>query len=295
MTRDHPPRPGPAGGGDASAAPAAPASAPIVHLEGFEGPMDLLLELARAQKVDLWRISILQLVEQYLAVVRAAPGVVRLEQAADWLVMAAWLAWLKSRLLLPDDDEEATDAEEAAALLHERLLELERMVQLGRWLGARAQLGFDVFERGQAESLVAVDRSGLAVDVPQLMRGYMAAMRRRARRHVYQPRVLRFWTVQDALGRLGRMLGTHDARARWCGLEHFLPPALPPQPDMTDTMVRTGRRAAVAGTLLASLEMARNGTIELQQDEQFGRILLRERMDGKRHGHNPERTWPDDR
>ncbi|MCE2565880.1 ScpA family protein [Komagataeibacter sp. FNDCF1] len=274
-------RPGRVSGQDngPATAPVVSSSAPILHLEGFEGPMDLLLELARAQKVDLWRISILQLVEQYLAVVRAAHGVVRLEQAADWLVMAAWLAWLKSRLLLPEDDDEATDAEEAAALLHERLLELERMVQLGRWLGARAQLGFDVFARGQAESLVAVDRSGLAVDVPQLMRGYMAAMRRRVRRSVYQPRVLRFWTVQDALGRLRRMLGTPDARVDdWCGLERFLPD-LPPRPDMTDIMAETGRRAAVAGTLLASLEMARNGAIELRQTEQFGRILLRERMD----------------
>lgn len=277
MTEVHPPRQGPVGGGDGpGTATAAPFSAPIVHLEGFEGPMDLLLELARAQKVDLWRISILQLVEQYLAVVQAAQGVVRLEQAADWLVMAAWLAWLKSRLLLPEDDEEATDAEEAAALLHERLLELERMVQLGRWLGARDQLGLEVFERGQAESLVEVDRSGLAVDVPQLMRGYMAAMRRRVRKSVYQPRVLHFWTVQDALGRLRRMLGGHDTLVQWCGLEHFLP-ELPPRADMTDTMAETGRRAAVAGTLLASLEMARNGAIELRQAEQFGRILLRER------------------
>lgn len=187
MTEVHPPRQGPVGGGDGPGTTmVAPSSAPIVHLEGFDGPMDLLLELARAQKVDLWRISILQLVEQYLAVVRAAQGMVRLEQAADWLVMAAWLAWLKSRLLLPEDDEEATDAEEAAALLHERLLELERMVQLGRWLGARDQLGLEVFERGQAESLVEVDRSGLAVEVPQLMRGYMAAMRRRVRKSVYQ-------------------------------------------------------------------------------------------------------------
>ncbi|GCE81339.1 segregation and condensation protein A [Komagataeibacter oboediens] len=258
-----------------NAPPASPTTAPIVHLEGFDGPMDLLLELARAQKVDLWRISILQLVEQYLAVVRAARDI-RLEQAADWLVMAAWLAWLKSRLLLPEDDEEATDAEEAASLLHERLLELERMVQLGRWLAARPQLGLEVFERGQSETLVEIDRSGLAVDVPQLMRGYMAAMRRRARKSVYQPRVLRFWTVQDALARLRRMLGTPDLKTDWCGLDGFVPD-IPLQADMTETMVQTGRRAAVAGTLLASLEMARSGMIELQQAEQFGRIWLRER------------------
>ncbi|RFD18620.1 segregation/condensation protein A [Komagataeibacter melaceti] len=247
-----------------------------MHLEGFEGPMDLLLDLARAQKVDLWRISILQVVEQFLAVVRSAQQV-RLELAADWLVMAAWLAWLKSRLLLPEDDAEATDAEEAAALLHERLLELERMVQLGRWLADRPQLGHDVFGRGAGESLVAIDRSGLAVDVPQLMRGYMAAMRRRARKSVYQPRVLRFWTVQDALERLRRMLGGANDPARWCGLERFMP-ELPSRPDATEDVVETGRRAAVAGTLLASLEMARDGRIELRQAEQFGRILLRERL-----------------
>ena len=265
-----------AGQGAATPAPMAEGqpTSPIVHLDGFDGPMDLLLELARAQKVDLWRISILQLVEQFLAVVRAIPAV-RLEQAADWLVMAAWLAWLKSRLLLPEDDGEDTDAEDAAALLHERLLELERMMQLGRWLGARDQLGHEVFERGQSESLVAIDRSGLAVDVPQLMRGYMAAMRRRVRKATYQPRPPRFWTVQDALERLRRMLGTLMP-VGWCGLEAFLPPAT--AVDRAGPLAETGRRAAVAGTLLASLEMARNGTIELRQAEQFGRILLRERM-----------------
>ena len=111
---------------------------PLLRLEGFEGPMDLLLDLARAQKVDLARISILQLVEQYLAVVERARRV-RLELAADWLVMAAWLAWLKSRLLLPPDDELDMEGEEAAELLQERLMELACMGELARWLEARTR------------------------------------------------------------------------------------------------------------------------------------------------------------
>ncbi|POF62675.1 segregation and condensation protein A [Novacetimonas maltaceti] len=249
--------------------------APILHLDGFDGPMDLLLELARAQKVDLARISILQLVEQYLAVVDSVRNL-RLELAADWLVMAAWLAWLKSRLLLPAHDEDALDAEEAAGALQARLVELERVGLLARWLAAQPCLGHDVFERGEAEDLVEIDRSGLAVDIAQLMRGYMTAMRRHARKRAYRPRQFHFWTVQDALRRLRDLLGA-DMVPDWCSLDAFLP-------DVGETgrmdaaredERRAQRRAAVAGTLLASLEMAKSGVIELRQDEEFGRIELR--------------------
>ncbi|CUW46523.1 Segregation and condensation protein A [Novacetimonas hansenii] len=248
---------------------------PVLHLDGFDGPMDLLLELARAQKVDLSRISILQLVEQYLAVVDSVRDL-RLELAADWLVMAAWLAWLKSRLLLPAHDEDALDAEEAAGALQARLVELERIGLLARWLGARPCLGHDVFERGEAEDLVEVDRSGLAVDIAQLMRGYMTAMRRHARKRAYRPRQFHFWTVQDALRRLRDLLGA-DMVPDWCGLDAFLPTAREagrmdaPQEDER----RAQQRAAVAGTLLATLEMAKSGVIELRQNEEFGRIELR--------------------
>ncbi|QEO17360.1 segregation and condensation protein A [Acetobacter vaccinii] len=244
---------------------------PLLRLEGFEGPMDLLLDLARAQKVDLARISILQLVEQYLAVLDQARQV-RLELAADWLVMAAWLAWLKSRLLLPPDDELAVEGEEAAELLQERLMELARMGQLSRWLELRPRLGRDVFARGQAENLTEVDRSGLALDMPQLMRAYMAVMRRGARKRVYAPRPIRFWSVRDALTRLTRLLGQLPTGG-WNALDSFMPEVLPEQAE-GDVAVRQ-RRAALAGTLLAGLELARAGRLELRQDEIFGRILLR--------------------
>ncbi|MFT9360693.1 MAG: ScpA family protein [Acetobacter okinawensis] len=243
---------------------------PLLRLEGFEGPMDLLLDLARAQKVDLARISILQLVEQYLAVVERARRV-RLELAADWLVMAAWLAWLKSRLLLPPDDELAMEGEEAAELLQERLMELACMGELARWLEARPRLGRDVFARGLPENLVEVDRSGLALDMPQLLRAYLAAIRRTARRRIYAPRTIRFWTVQDALSRLTRLLG--QTPPGWSTLDAFLPDSLPEQMEGEDALRQ--RRAAMAGTLIAGLELAKTGRLELRQDETFGQIMLR--------------------
>ncbi|WP_323993769.1 ScpA family protein [Nguyenibacter sp. L1] len=252
----------------------------MLRLDGFEGPLDLLLELARAQKVDLARISILQLVEQYLAIVESARRI-RLELAADWLVMAAWLAWLKSRLLLPAEEGGGEDAEDAAELLQARLLELARIGQAAEWLAVRPQLGRDVFARGEREDLTEIDRSGLALDLPQLMGAYMAAMRRGARKRVYQPRRLQFWTVQDALARLHRLLGTEaaipgtGAGAGWCALDSFLPESGPGL-DAEDDLERTRlRRAAMAGTLIAGLELARNGAIELRQEEIFGRIMLR--------------------
>ena len=124
----------------------------VLRLEGFEGPLDLLLDLARGQKVDLAQISILALVEQYLAIIEGARRV-RLELAADWLVMAAWLTWLKSRLLVPAGAEEAEDAEIAAEGLASRLADLQRMRMAALWLGARPQLGLDVFARGAPEDL----------------------------------------------------------------------------------------------------------------------------------------------
>ena len=234
----------------------------VVHLDGFDGPLDLLLDLARAQKVDLARISVLALVEQYLAVIESARRV-RLEIAADWLVMAAWLTWLKSRLLLPPGTEAEEDGEEAAEALAGRLRELQAVRAVVGWLGARPMLGHDVFARGAPEDHTEIDRSRLAFDLPGLVQAYLAAVRRSAARRRYRPRPLTLWTVQDALARLARMLGSIPD---WASLERFLP----------DTL--TGpleRRAALASTLLAGLEMARNGALRLQQDRQFGPILVR--------------------
>lgn len=249
------------------AAGTAGVAVPLLRLDGFEGPLDLLLELARAQKVDLSRISVLLLVEQYLAVVEAE-RTIRLELAADWLVMAAWLAWLKSKLLLPQDeaaaDEEATLA---SHLLAERLAELAHVGRVSAWLAARPQLGHDVFARGAAEPLVEIDRSGLVVDMARLLGATMAVMRRSARKSRYRPAPTRLWTVGEALQRLRRLLG--DLPPGWQSLDAFLP-------DGAGVLGgRAERCAAIAGTLIAGLEMARNGHVELRQEQQFGAILLR--------------------
>src|SRR6185437_2718925 len=163
---------------DASSDPAilAPDSLSL-RLDGFEGPLDLLLELARSQKVDLARISILSLVEQYLAVIESARRV-RLELAADWLVMAAWLTWLKSRLLLPAGSDAAEEGEQAADILAARLRDLQSVRAAAAWLGARPQLGQDVFARGALEDHTEIDRSRLALDLGSLLRAYLAALRR---------------------------------------------------------------------------------------------------------------------
>jgi segregation and condensation protein A len=132
----------------------------VLRLDGFEGPLDLLLDLARTQKVDLAKISILALVEQYLAVIEGARRV-RLELAADWLVMAAWLTWLKSRLLVPDAAE-VEEAELAADVLASRLRDLSAIRAAAVWLAARPQLGHDIFARGAPEDHTEIDRSRLA-------------------------------------------------------------------------------------------------------------------------------------
>ncbi len=236
-----------------------------VQLDGFEGPLDLLLDLARKQKVDLARVSVLVLAEQYLAFVEGARQV-RLELAADWLVMAAWLAWLKSRLLVPAGSAEQEEGELAAETLAERLRTLEAMRAAAAWLGARPQLGTEVFARGRPEQHEEVDRSALLLDLPGLLRAYTACARRAAASRTYAPERRQLWTVQDALIRLATLLGT--ARD-WTNLDLFLPQTPPGLP----------RRAAVASTLLAGLEMARDGRLRLRQDMPFGPVLVRAAAD----------------
>jgi segregation and condensation protein A len=233
----------------------------VLHLDGFDGPLDLLLELARAQRFDLARISILALVEQYLAVIEGARRL-RLELAADWLVMAAWLTWLKSRLLVPETPEAGEEGEMAAGALAERLRALQAVRAAAAWLGARPQLGQDVFARGAPEDHTEIDRSGLRLDLPSLMRAYIAAVRRAASGRVYRPRPLTVWTVQDALARLGELLGSVPD---WAILERFLPDGLGGL---------TERRAALASTLMAGLELARHGTVRLRQEQPFGPIWV---------------------
>jgi segregation and condensation protein A len=235
----------------------------VLHLDGFEGPMDLLLDLARAQKVDMAKISILSLVDQFLAVIEGARRI-RLELAADWLVMAAWLTWLKSRLLVPsasaDDMEDGLMAAEALA---ERLREMNVIRTLAAWLNARPVLGQDVFARGTPQRHEEFDRSRIVLEPGPFVRAYLQAVRRGVKSSPYKPRALTLWTVQDALRRLADLVGSLPD---WTVLEAFLP-------DHMDSP--TERRAALASTLLASLEMARGGLVRLRQEEDFGPILVR--------------------
>ncbi len=232
----------------------------ILRLDGFDGPLDMLLDLARAQKVDLARISMVTLADQYLAVIEDLRRI-RLELAAEWLVMAAWLAWLKSRLLLPEAIE--PEAEAGAENLAERLQALTRMRAAAAWLGQRPILGEAVFARGAPEALIEYDCSGIRADLPALLRGYLEAMRRVAARRTYAPKQLtfNFWSVQDALQRLSATLGVLPG---WTMLERFLP----------DHLSGLERRAAIASTLVASLELARGGGAQLRQDAPFAPILV---------------------
>jgi segregation and condensation protein A len=237
--------------------PQAAGGALLLRLDGFEGPLDLLLELARAQKVDLARLSILSLVEQYLAVIEGVLRV-RLELAADWLVMAAWLTWLKSRLLLPKEEEGELAAETLAA----RLADLQVIRAAAAWLGERPQLGQEVFARGAPEAFETQDRSQLSVDLGALVRGYLSAARRSGAKRGYLPPARPVWSVRDALRRLGAML---HSLPDWTSLEAFLPE------------LQAGpleRRAALASTLVAGLEMARGGAVRLRQDAAFAPILV---------------------
>ncbi|MGK7869412.1 segregation and condensation protein A [Falsiroseomonas sp. E2-1-a20] len=248
---------------------------PVLHLrlDGYEGPLDLLLDLARAQKLDLAGISIVALVDQYLAVIDQARGM-RLELQADWLVMAAWLAWLKSRLLLPKEEAgEDEDPEALASRLTDRLAELEAMRAGAGWLGRCDQLGRDVFGRGAPENLTVEDRSGLRADLAALCQAYVAGRRRALALRPYRPKPRRLWSVQEAIARMTRVLGDLPS---WAVLQRFLPDGA--------ELDAVERRAALASTLIASLEMARGGGLDLRQDRAFGPILLRRAENAEKAG-----------
>jgi segregation and condensation protein A len=240
----------------------------VVDLDGYEGPIDVLLSLAREQKVDLTRISILELADQYLAFISRAHHM-RLEIAADYLVMAAWLAYLKSRLLLPEPqpEDEPSGADMAAALAFQ-LQRLEAMQQAGLRLMARPLLGRDVFPRGAPEGLRLVSRIAYDATLYDLLKAY-GDSRRRAAGSVLEIRPAELYSMDEALARLGRLLGKLP---EWRTLMSFLPPNL-----------RTGLigRSAVASTFAASLELVRSGRIQLRQDVPFGPIYLRNAPEAK--------------
>jgi segregation and condensation protein A len=234
----------------------------VLELDGYEGPIDLLLALARDQKVDLGKISILALADQYLDFITRQRQL-RLEIAADYLVMAAWLAYLKSRLLLPqppEDDEPS--AYELAAVLEHRLGLLAAMQTAGGRLMSLPRLGHDVFPRGMPEELAVVAIPVYELGLYELLRAY-GETRRRAVAAVLAIEPSAFHSVDDALKRLSGFLGHVPD---WRELTSFLPEEL-----------RDGLflRSALAATFAATLELARSGRIELRQDRTFGPIYLR--------------------
>jgi segregation and condensation protein A len=238
----------------------------IVDVEGFEGPLDLLLMLARQKKVDLAKISILALADQYLSFIEAARQL-RLELAADYLVMAAWLAYLKSRLLLPEPPAgEEPSGQEMADALQWQLRRLEAMQEAGVRLMARPQLGKDVFARGAPEGVVFVRRAIWDVKLYDLLQAYGHQVRPKDA-DTYQIAPMQFFSVEEAAERLGRMLGI---AIDWQSLEAFLPAGL------TDP---TRRRSALAATFVAGLQLAKDGSVELRQAERFGPIYLRKRSE----------------
>jgi segregation and condensation protein A len=229
-------------------------------LDGWEGPLDLLLNLARAQKVDLAQISILQLVEQYLTYLAEARAL-KLEIAADYLVMAAWLAYLKSCLLLPKDPEADPSLEEIALRLQMRLQRLDAMREAGARLLGRDRVGRDVFLRGAPEGLRLIRKAMWQVRDFDLFAAYGAVRARTAPAlHVVHARSV--MTLEEALERVARMIGM---ALDWTFLENFLPP----------TQDAQFRRSALASSFVAMLELARRGRLEFVQDEAFAPIKLK--------------------
>jgi len=238
-----------------------------VDIEGFEGPLDVLLALARTQKLDLTQISVLELVEQYLGFINEARRL-RLEVAADYLVMAAWLTFLKSRLLLPREDDEGDEtlsAEDMARRLAFRLLRLDAMRKRAEELMARPQLGADVFSRGRPELPVIRSQSVYEASLEDLVRAY-ARQRSRTAVTIHKVAARKVWSIKEARQRLERLIGSAVAAGDWVELNACLESYL-----QTDAERRTAR----ASSFGATLEMARDGKLEIAQSEAFGPLYLR--------------------
>lgn len=239
----------------------APVAALVLSLDGFEGPLDVLLELARRQKVDLSKLPILPLAEQYLAFVQAARNR-HLELAAEYLVMAAWLTYLKSRLLLPEPEAEAPDPDAMAAALAHRLRRLDAMQKAAADLAARDRLGERRLGRGAPDGLVVRIDQVFRSDMGGLLRAYATVLARKpAARLEMKPPVL--FSVDRALEHIVRHLGGPD----WRDLLALLP----------RTQDETDRRSALASSLVASLELAKDGRLELKQERPFGPVMVRGR------------------
>lgn len=246
-----------------------------LDLAGYEGPLDLLLDLVRAGRVDVSAISILDLADQFAVAVEGATarGDVPLSRLGDWLVAAANLALLRSRLLLPEDSREGREARREAEHLRRKLADRDAIRALADWLTRRHQLGRDVFERGapaeaQDEDVVGGRGSTSSADLTTLLRVSLELMVRPERGTAYRPTPPDLWRTPAALARMRRLLGEwDDAAADGTPLSAFLPPAA-----YTPTAVQ--RRAALASTLVAGLEMARDGEVTLRQRDAFGPVLV---------------------
>ncbi|MGH6867145.1 MAG: segregation and condensation protein A [Methyloceanibacter sp.] len=237
----------------------------VVDVEGFEGPLDLLLGLARTQKVDLAKISVLALAQQYLDFIAEARRL-RLEIAADYLVMAAWLAFLKSKLLLPlerSDEGEPTGAE-LAALLAFRLKRLDAMRQASAQLMTRKRLGRDVFARGLPEPIRLTRQSVYDANVYDLLKAYSQQRQRTATSTLHMEKRT-VWSLKEARDELERLLGI---ACDWAPLDRLLSEFLV-EPEL--------RRTALASTFTATLEMTREGALEMRQSTSFAPLLIRRR------------------
>jgi segregation and condensation protein A len=247
---------------------AASEDALVVTVDGFEGPLDLLLTLARNQKVDIAKISVLKLADQYLEFIEAAKRI-NLELAADYLVMAAWLAYLKSRLVLPQEkvSDGEPSADEMATRLRWRLQRLDAMRAAATRLMGRERLDRDVFGRGDPEPVNVVKLRTYKDTLYDLLTAYATDRARHLGGKAYKPMVSPVLQIEEARERLERMLGRIGD---WSGLSRLLPP---------DWQGGGRRRSALASTLLACLELARDGKVELSQGAPFEEIYVRDRAE----------------
>jgi segregation and condensation protein A len=251
--------------GRAAPAPAPEADALIVDVGGFEGPLDLLLELARHHKIDLKQISILKLAEQYLTFVEKARRL-QLELAADYLVMAAWLAYLKSRLLIPTPPgQDEVEPADMAARLAFRLQRLQAMRTASEALMKRSVLGRDVFTRGAPEALVFDTKREYGDNLIDLLKAYADRRKKKLRHQTYVPKRHPTFSIKEARNALERMVGV---MTDWGTFDRWLAEYLA-TPGM--------RRSVTASSFTASLELAREGVLELRQEGPFKPIYLKRR------------------